>query len=430
MGTAAVQTVLAPKRMDDAPPVRVPEGLSVVIVSDFGSINGGASRIAIQNAIGLAERGVPVRFAYAVAPLSSELEHPLIEVIHIRAEEVWQTRNRLSAAANGVWNRRASDEFRQVIAGLDPARTVVHIHQWTKAFSPSVIAAARDAGFRVVVTLHDYFMVCPNGIYYDFATHQPCARKPMSASCVARNCDRLGGLYKAVRVARQFGVKRAIAGAGRTVHLVHVSAFSHDTTASIMPGELPQHVVPNPIDVAQGIRTPAERNEPFVFVGRFVAEKGIMAFARAVLATGVRAIAIGDGPLREEFRRLCPQAETTGWVDGETVNRVMRSARALVFPSRWNETGSLVGIEASANGLPVIASEKTAAGAFIRASGGGITVPMGDDAALAAAINRLRDPVEAERLSRRAYDDYWAKPLDRDHYMERIAAVYAEALNP
>ena len=429
MGTATVQTVLMPRRMDDEPPVRVPDRLSVVIVSDFGSINGGASRIAIQNAIGLAKRGIPVRFFYAVEPLSPDLmSHPLIEVVHIRAEEVWQTPNKLAAAANGVWNRSVRGEFRRRIADLDPGRAIIHVHQWTKAFSPSVIAAARDAGFRVVVTLHDYFMVCPNGIYYDFATHQPCEQKPMSAACMVRNCDRLGGLYKAVRVTRQFGVKRAIAGAGGTVHLVHVSDFSHDTTASIMPGALQQHVVPNPVDVTRSSRAPAERNEPFLFVGRLTSEKGILAFAKAVLETGVPAVVVGDGPLREEVQRLCPRIAMTGWVDCETVNRMMRSARALVFPSRWHETGSLVGIEAVANGLPVIASEATAAGALVRKLGGGITVPAGDAAPLAVAIHRLRAPVEAERLSRRAYEQYWNQPYDLDRYTDRMVALYADIL--
>ena len=54
-------------------------------------------------------------------------------------------RNVFGAALRGMWNRRAHSEMKKLLATLDPARTVVHLHCWTKALSSSVIAAVVDA---------------------------------------------------------------------------------------------------------------------------------------------------------------------------------------------------------------------------------------------------------------------------------------------
>ena len=45
-------------------------------------------------------------------------------------------------------------------------------------------ALGRD--FRVVVTLHDYFSVCPNGGLFNYVTQKHCLKEPMSISCMVR----------------------------------------------------------------------------------------------------------------------------------------------------------------------------------------------------------------------------------------------------
>ena len=66
-------------------------------------------------------------------------------------------------------------------------------------------------GLPAAVTLHDYFLACPNGAYYRYRDAKPCALRPLSAACVMTQCDRVGYAHKAVRVARQIATGRAIA---------------------------------------------------------------------------------------------------------------------------------------------------------------------------------------------------------------------------
>jgi uncharacterized protein (TIGR00725 family) len=66
-------------------------------------------------------------------------------------------------------------------------------------------------------------------------------------------------------------------------------------------------------------------------------------------------------------------------------------ARALVFPSLWYETLGLSAIEAMANGVPVIVSDRCAASEFVQNGYSGLHFQGGSVESLAQQLRRLRD---------------------------------------
>src|SRR5262249_36235399 len=158
----------------------------------------------------------------------------------------------------GIWNARAADGLFRALAGCDPARTIVHFHQWTKAFSPSVIKMALAAGFPAAITLHDYFLACPTGCYYDFQAQAPCTLRPMSVNCVIRDCDSRSRAHKAIRVFRHVALWRAIGHTAREPAVIHVSRAAEAVAKPLLPAGMRHYVVPNPVDERRGARTPAE----------------------------------------------------------------------------------------------------------------------------------------------------------------------------
>ena len=115
-----------------------------------------------------------------------------------------------TAASRGVWNLEAARKMDELLRAENPAETIIHFHQWTKAFSPSVIAAARARGFHCVISLHDYFLFCPNGTYFHFPRGAPCRLRPLSGACIAANCDSRSYAFKAVRLLRHGALTRAL----------------------------------------------------------------------------------------------------------------------------------------------------------------------------------------------------------------------------
>lgn len=402
--------------------------MRAVIISDFGSVNGGAAKVAIESARGLAEAGVEIVFACAIGPVSERLDHPLISIEHFAGEEIWQVGSRIAAARQGIWNARAHRFLTELLARQPRHDTLVHLHQWTKAFSPAAIAAAGESGLPVAITMHDYFSFCPVGGYFDFRANEPCRKTPMSAGCIARNCDRASHVHKLVRVARQWRSDEAMARLAAPL-FIHVSDFARRFAEPFLPKQARHAVVENMIDGPK--RQPADvaDNRHALFLGRFTQEKGVDELAKAARAADMPIRFVGEGPLAGDIARLNPKAEIRGWVPPERVFDEIAQAHCLVSPSLWYEPGPLVVAEARSIGVPVIVTRSTGAAGWVADGEDGVLVDSGDAVGLANALVRLKDDERAGTMGAAAYRSYWAAPLTTARHVERTVESYRSLIS-
>ncbi|WP_162305978.1 glycosyltransferase family 4 protein [Oleisolibacter albus] len=402
--------------------------MRIIMVSDFAHVTGGAARVAITAAAALARSGVEVDYVTALGPLDPALDQAPVRVHRLQAEHVWDRRNPVTAVAAAIWDGNTQRQFGRLLAGCDPARTIVHFQQWTKAMTPSVIAEASRRGFAHAVTLHDYFIACPNGNYYSFPKARPCQARPMSPGCIFSRCDSRSSLHKAVRLARHLALQQALARSGHLPDFIHVSAAAQAVIGRFLPPAAVQHVVPNPVQVVDHGPAPVDDNTRFLFVGRLTPEKGCLQVAEAARLAGVPVTFVGEGPCDPQIRRLNPAAEIISWMPPESVLAMMRRSRALVFASTWQETAGLVCIEALANGLPVIVTAGSAATGLVESGETGIVIPPADVPALVTAMRALAGPHQAARLGAAAHWRYWRNPLDEERHVRELTGVYRDML--
>ena len=314
-----------------------------------------------------------------------------------------------------------------MLAGLPPGPAVIHLHQWTRAFSPAILPVVFATGLPVAITLHDYFLACPNGVNCRFDRAEPCTLAPLSVRCVAAPCDPRSYAQKAVRVLRTALTRRAIRG--RRLHLVHVSDRGQATIAPFLPDGATHHRVDNPVAVERGPPAEIRDGARIAFIGRLTREKGADLVAQAAREADLPALFIGDGPLAAEVRGIAPQAELAGWLEAGEVRAMLGGEiSAVVAPSRWYETGPLTVYEAAAVGVPALVSNRAGAAEKVRDGETGLVVePAVAD--LAAALRRLADPQAARRLGRAAYDRYWSAPLTPARHAARLQDVYEAMLS-
>jgi glycosyltransferase involved in cell wall biosynthesis len=402
--------------------------MHVVIVSDTGYVDGGAPKVAIASAQGLAAVGLSVSYVCASAPIAPELNHPNIKVHCLNIESVWKRSNPIAAAAQGIWNSSAKASLAKILTALPANDTIVHFHQWTKSLSPSILAVPSTLALPSIVSLHDYFLSCPTGLYYHFPSGVPCNLVPMSGACIAARCDSRNSLHKAVRVARQFATDKALRQVGNTLSVLNVTPFAKTVIDKFIPDQHRRYTVLYPIEAAQEETVVVARNREFVFVGRLTPEKGVRQLADAARQTGLPVTFVGTGPLLEEMRAHGGAIHCTGWVDADTVGSIMKRARALVFPSNWYETCGIVVLEALARGIPVIASSKTGAADFILDGTNGYLIDPTDIAALKTRMMDLTDDATAQAMGQEAYARYWADPMTADVHVSRLLEVYQSVL--
>ena len=400
--------------------------MRVLIISDFASVNGGAAKVAIESARGLAEAGVDIVFACAIGPVSDRLDHPRIHIEMFRGEEIWQVGSKLAAARQGIWNAPAH-AFLSALLSRQPAGTLVHLHQWTKAFSPAAIAAAGESGLPVAITMHDYFSFCPVGGYFDFKSGAPCTRTPMSAGCIAANCDRTSYVHKLVRVARQWRSDEAMRGL-RAPLFIHVSDFARRFAEPFLPKTARHVVVENMMEAERRPPVDVAGNSHALFLGRFTQEKAGDLLAQAALAAQMPVRFVGEGPLAARIAEINPAAELREWVPADQVFGEIAQARCLVLPSLWFEPGPLVVAEARSLGVPVVLARSTGPASWIIDGEDGLLVEAGDVTGLSAALSTLSDDTTAADMGKAAYRRYWSDPLTTERHVGRSIAAYEQFL--
>jgi len=405
---------------------------TVVVVLDNANVDGGSAKVALSSAGALAELGydVIVFSAVAATPQTRDALPDRVRFVATEQLEVLKDPAAAGAAIRGLWNARAYRLLRDTLRRLDPARTVVHVHGWTKALSSSVVRAALDTHMPIVIGLHEYFTVCPIGSFFDHRLGAICRREPMSRSCITANCDSRSYAHKAYRVVRQAVSQRAGGIPTDVRHFISVSKFSRNILEPHLPAGAAIYDVANPIDVPLAERIDVKDNDRFVYVGRLSAEKGPLLFARALarLGLGARAVFAGDGELRDAIRAIVPDAEITGWLDRAALARVLRGARAIVVPSLWYETFGLVVLEAASAGIPAIVPDESAARDLIIEGQTGTIFRTGNLDSLETALRRYADDDFVEGLGTATHRRYWAAPYTLDAHARSLISTYGDML--
>ena len=398
--------------------------LTVVICVDHASITGGQAKVAIESAIGLKRFGArPILFA-AAGPVDPRLAAAGVEVVCLGQQDLLDNPSRAAAALQGAWNTRAAAALGELLAKAPRGRTVVHVHGWAKALSPSIVAPLRAAALPALYTIHEYFLFCPNGGFYNYQRSAVCGLKPLSSDCLATHCDSRNYGHKLWRFGRLYAARRWLSMAEAFPDFVCISDHQAEIVRSHLPDGARLHRLPNPVDAEDlGPKLNPASGE-LIFVGRLSPEKGAALFAEAAARAGFVPTFIGDGPQGDGLKRRFSQARFLGWLPPDQVRARMRAARALVFPSQWYETQGLVAFEAKAMGTPVVVSDICAAREAVENGVSGLWFTSGSVDALAAALARIHDDALVARLSRAAYDDYWRAPPTLEAHVERLMAIY------
>ncbi|MDR7036235.1 glycosyltransferase involved in cell wall biosynthesis [Methylobacterium sp. BE186] len=397
--------------------------MHVVLVADHAFVNGGQAKVAIDSALGLAGRGHRVTLFAAVGPADPRLAQAGIRVVCLDQHDIATAPSKLAFAVQAIWNRTAARRLAAELERVDPRDTIVHVHAFAKALSPSIGTALRASGLPLLYTMHEFFLVCPNGGFYEYPAARICHRTPMSRDCLTTNCDARSYPRKLLRVVRHLGLETVARLPDLFRHVITISDLQERAAAQHLPRATTFHRVPNPIPVPEAPPRP-KAGGAFLFVGRISTEKGAPIFAEAARRAGIRPVFAGDGEQAGMLAARYPEAVMLGWQDSASVQALLREARALVFPSVWYEGQPLTVHEALACGTGVIVSDACAGREAVEDGETGFWFRSGDPDALAAHLRRLADDELAERMGRAAHDRYWSSPLTLDAHLDRLMLVY------
>lgn len=319
---------------------------------------------------------------------------------------------RLTMPLEMTWSRRTYNDLRDLVRQHHP--DIAHIHNTHFMISPAAVHACADAGVPVVVTLHNFRLICPAAtLFRDGAVCEACVGRAVPLPGVVHGCFRSSRAHSALLTAN-IAFHNARHTWDRVAQFITPTAFVRQKMiAGGLPGSritAKPHFLPK--DPGHD-DTPRERF--LLYVGRFTAEKGT-----GVLLDAWRTLpdiplkVVGEGPLMAAAAALLadnPGLPVTllGRQPNAAVLDLMRRAHALVFPSEVYETFGIVIVEAFAVGTPVIASGHGAPAELIADGETGWHFAPGDPAALAATVRRAwdADVTHQRAAARTAYTTHY-----------------------
>jgi glycosyltransferase involved in cell wall biosynthesis len=399
---------------------------NIVIVNDHAFVNGGQAKVAIETALALRAGGLSVHFFAGVGPIDSRMKEAGIHCICLEQFDILSDPARLRAAVQGIWNREASGRLRVLLSQLSPEDTIIHVHGWAKSLSPSIGPAVTLGPIPHVYTLHEYFLACPNGGFFDYQAQAVCTRRPLGAACILANCDARSRSHKAWRAGRQSVLWTAGRMPRELRDIIFLTQIQLHAIKPYLPPRARLHHLPNAVSPTSAERIRAEENKLYLFVGRLSPEKGAEVAARAAARSSVEIAFAGDGECRDSIIRSNPAARMLGWLKAEDLGAWVERARCLVFPSLWYEGYPMSVVEAMQRGVPVLVSDCTSATELVRHDLDGLHVRAGDIAGWADAMQLLNDGERLQRYSRSSFER--AKSfLDLENYRTRLLRIYATA---
>lgn len=301
---------------------------------------------------------------------------------------------------------------------------VLHVHNTFQYWSPEVFWAAKRAGVPTVWTLHNYRVLCANGLFFrNGHVCELCLGRRFQWPGIRYRCYR--GDAKASAVVALMNNRHWRRGTW-TEAIDAMICLTDFAKGKFVEGGLPVgklHVKPNFVDPDPG---PGDHDESTaLFVGRLDAYKGIRTLLRAwEFVSGLDLTIIGDGDLRAEVEAIrSPRIKYLGPQPPSVVLDHMKRSKLLVFTSELYEGFPRVIVEAFATGLPVVVSDCGSAATVVECGKTGVHFRTGDAVDLADQVNELAaTPERIHAFSQAARQAYL------DHYTGAANAAMLEAI--
>jgi glycosyltransferase involved in cell wall biosynthesis len=329
-------------------------------------------------------------------------------------------RGAVSSGADAVWSRSSMREISRLIR--DDRPDVVHCHNVLTGISPAIIRAASRVQVPIVMTLHNYRMMCLPGTFLrDGGLCEAClGRLPVPG--VRWRCYK-GSLLASGVLGSSIALHRSMGSFDRVTLFAAVSEFLR--AKHIESGVAERRIVVKPNFAWPAVRR--ERSEYFLFMGRLSPEKGVRTLIDAWRGVGAKLLVAGEGSEAPFLQSSAPRnVEFLGSVDHEQALSLLCRTRALLVPSLWYEGAPRTILEAYAAGVPVLASKIGALPELVEEGESGLLLTPGDPEAWREGIIALEDETTAGSLGEGAHE-LWHRHYRPDSALENLLQLYRRA---
>lgn len=310
---------------------------------------------------------------------------------------------------------------------------IVHINNFQRQLSASIIDAIKEKNIPIVMTAHDLNPICPASIMlYNGEVCDDCITKGY-AQCIKKKCVKGSTLKSTLGVMEKkyYDFHKVF----RKIDcIISPSEFNKN---QLVNGKLKY----NEIVTLHNFVNESERNEYVLgdyafYLGRLSKEKGILNLIEAIGdIPNAKLLIAGDGPERERIEayisehKLDGRITLLGYQNQDSIHKYITNSRFVVIPSICNENCPYSVLEAMEIGKPIVASRIGGIPELIADGENGYLYKADDINELKEKLTLLLDDDEKvnsfAQKSRELYESYYSP----DSYYNELIKIYNKVMS-
>ena len=282
---------------------------------------------------------------------------------------------------------------------------IVIIHNLYPYISPAVLKPIKEAGIPIIMTIHNYRLICPTGLFMrNAAPCEDCLEKENEWSCIRYNCEH--SLMKSIGYAgRNWFARITKAYKDRVDHFACITQFQIQKL--IAAGFDPEKMKHIPNFLENSSEPEHTRGDYVAISGRLSKEKGIDLILEVARQTPNIPFVFA-GTVRPEDAELIKNAPVNctfiGHLAAEKLKNFYNNALFLVMASRWYEGFPMTILEVSAFAKPSIGPAHGGFPEIIDDNSTGLLFTPGNAEDLKEKISSLwNDPEKTVEYGKNAY---------------------------
>ncbi|MCA0365857.1 MAG: glycosyltransferase family 4 protein [Bacteroidetes bacterium] len=341
--------------------------MKVLQINNFHYVRGGSDKVYLETINLLKDAG------HEVYSFSSEDERNLysrysdyfVKKQNLKGE--LSLKNKLDSGISFIYNFEAIKKLKLLLKDYRP--DIAHLHIFQSRLSSAIVKVFKDFDIPVVMTVHEYKMLCPAYTFLDKESEicETCARSRNYLHAIKKKCIDNSYLKSTLSASESFIRDSFFSYIEHIDHFIMVSKFIFDKHAQYEKKYLDKSsVLYNFIDFEKLSffeKDIFKKGDYMLYLGRLSKEKGLNTLIQAFEnLSSIKLKIVGDGnmkPQLEEYvkNKQIRNIDFLGFKHSEEVLDLISKASFIIVPSEWYENNPMTVIEAMAMGKPVIGAD-------------------------------------------------------------------------
>ena len=334
-----------------------------------------------------------------------------VETLLYDNHEIKTAKDKLLTGLFAAYSPKGKKKLLKKIIEWEP--DIIHVHNFFPLASPAIFYAANEMKVPIVMTLHNYRLICPSAyLYYHGRIYEDNIQKIFPIKPILQGVYR-DSVIQTASLVLMTGINKLLnTWKNKVDRYITLTQFAKNKFIGTSLGANENQFVVKP-NFVQDIGVGHDERKDFLFIGRLSEEKGISTMLKAFSQSNSTIKILGDGPLKQDVLKAAEENKNIDYLGFKPRNEVvetLKSVKALVFTSVWYEGMPMVILEALSVGTPVIASNLGGPAEMIEDNYNGLLFDAGNDIELTKAIDKVEsDSSLLSNLSKQARLTYEAK---------------------